>query len=390
MAKRRRPRKPSYQKDGTKRHIKVGVDKIASSSKNFSSKGAGPIEDYAEKVNEDPKILWKGLPPETPQVISARAEQRKGKKTIVILGTSPDSCGLAPWNEDGIDEIWAVNDAHHLPFMHMEKITRWFQLHQPWRFQRPTPRYGIAHYEWLKKEHPFPIYMQREFDEIPNSIKFPLYEIAKEFLYSDEHEQWLLGRGQGFQRKYFACTFSYMCGLAMLENKDNLENLRIELYGTELAQQTEYYMQRPNTEFWAGLAVGRGVQLYVPQITRILQGVFYAYRYPSVQDTMMENAQKKEEGKWKEEMFEPDPDIHIDEDNVGEWPESAMPRITPLEFGGIFDGIDLPSQMVRSYDGNPAEYPLGNVVDEGVKIMSVEIPPLDPKHHLVNLTGEDE
>jgi hypothetical protein len=150
-----------------------------------------PYETFNARVNESPFVLWEGLPPESPRVQAARQSQRwtkdgRHKKTLVVMGTSPDSCGLAPWDEEGVDEFWALNDAHNLSFMRMDKVTRWFQLHQPWRYRRPSPRYGLDHWEWLKQEHNFPIYMQRVDEEVPNSVKFPLYDLAKEFLFSED------------------------------------------------------------------------------------------------------------------------------------------------------------------------------------------------------------
>lgn len=277
-----------------------------------------PYETFNARVNESPFVLWAGLPPESPRVQAARTAQRwtkdgRHKKTLVVMGTSPDSCGLAPWDEEGVDEFWALNDAHNLAFMRLDKVTRWFQLHQPWRYRRASPRYGLDHWEWLKQEHNFPIYMQRVDEEVPNSVKFPLYDLAKEFLFSEDYGQWMIGRGIGWQRKYFSCSFSFIAALALHEKFE-----RIELYGVELAQRQEYIMQRPNTEFWLGLCAGRGVQLYVPQITRILQGVFYAYRYPGLNDVKAEIAESKKHN--KPVKWEPTDDL-FDEDNVGEWEE---------------------------------------------------------------------
>ena len=315
-----------------------------------------PYEEIRERVDEDPRLLWKNLPPESPEIVSARITQREGKTTVVILGTSPDTCGLVPWYEDGIDEIWALNDSHHLPFMQMDKVTAWFQLHQPWRYSRPTPRYGAEHWDFLKAKHNFPIYMQRVDDKVPNSVKFPLYEIAKEFLWNDDQGGWLLGRGPGYQRKYFACSFSFMAGLAYLKWKRGDwgdKPLRIEMYGCELAQKKEYVMQRPNTEFWIGLGIGLGVQFYVPAITKILQGVFYAYRYPSVQDLRNEIAQQKASSKWDDRNWEP-PEGTVDENNVGEWPEPSMPTGVKPEFGGIFTEFDdFPPVSISYADEDP-------------------------------------
>jgi hypothetical protein len=310
-----------------------------------------PYEDFSKRMMDNPRILWQALPPENVEIISARMDQRQGKKTVVILGTSPDSCGLAPWNEPGIDEFWGLNDAHHLPFMHMDKITKWFQLHQPWRYKRPTPRYGAAHWEWMQRKQDFPIYMQRVDEDVPSSVEFPLYETAKKFLFSENYNQWLLGRGLSWQRKYYACSFSYMAALAYLEGFE-----RVEMYGCELAQETEYYMQRPNTEFWIGLGVGLGVQFYVPAITRILQGVFYGYRYPTVQDFRQEVVQRKEKGTWEKGSWEPGTS-EVDEDNVGVWPEPAFPIVPETEFGGMFAEFENFEPVVKGYaiDDEPSE-----------------------------------
>ena len=340
MGKRKRPRNKRDQK------------------KEEFSDGRNPYEDIRERVDEDPRLLWQNLPPEDPATVSARIEQRKDRATIVIIGTSPDSCGLIPWNEPGVDEIWALNDCHHLPFMQMEKVTGWFQLHQPWRYRRPTPRYGAEHWEFLQKEHNFPIYMQRVDEEVPNSVRFPLYEIAKEFLWDNDENEWLLARGHGYQRKYFSCSFSFMAGLAYLQWKQGKwgdKPLRIEMYGCELAQKKEYIMQRPNTEFWMGLGVGLGVRFYVPAITRLLQGVFYAYRYPSVMDTKNEIAQLKSSSRWDERNWEP-PDGLTEEDNVGEWPEPAFPLAASPQFGGIFTDFGDMAPAIASYTiENPDE-----------------------------------
>ena len=336
MGKRKKPRKAD------RGFVRKADDR------NFNN----PYEVMKKEVQEDPRILWNNLPPEDPSTISARIRQREGKTTIVVIGTSPDTCGLVPWNEPGIDEIWALNDAHHLPFIHMDKITGWFQLHQPWRYRRPTPRFGAKHWEWLKEEHNFPIYMQRVDEEVPNSVKYPIYEIAKMFLWSEELGEWLLGRGPGYNRKYFSCSFAFIAGLAYYYWKTGKwgdKPLRLEIYGAELAQKQEYIEQRPNTEFWAGLGIGLGVQLYVPQISRILKGMFYAYRYPSIQDQKREIAEKKANGTWDERNWEPTDDLY-DEDNVGEWDEPSLEEFVGPEFGGIFSNFtDYEPEIVENY-----------------------------------------
>lgn len=249
-------------------------------------------------VPVDQQDLWKNLPPEEPEAVKARISQRLGKKTVVMVGTSPDSVGLAPWGEPGIHAYWGLNDAHHLPCVKMEYITAWFQLHHRWRFTRRTPRYEIDHWGWLQQEHKFPIFMQKHYGDVPNSEKFPLKEVTERYMAG------MLGRGNFFQRKYYTCSFSYMIALAMY-----LGFQRIEIYGVELAQQIEYIMQRPGTEFWLGMAMGSGVQLYLPAKCRILNGVMYGYRWP---DKKFAEMNKEPIGIFPEE-----------EDLVGDWDAPA-------------------------------------------------------------------
>jgi hypothetical protein len=136
--------------------------------------------------------------------------------------------------------------------------------------------------------------MQRRYLGIPASVKFPLREVTEAVLCKK------IGRGVGWQRKYYGCTFAYCIALALYEGFE-----RIELYGVELAQQIEYIMQRPSTEFWLGIAVGKGVEVYLPAMTRVLQGPMYGYRWPDVPSA-----------KRDKESISP---LSIDEDNVGIW-----------------------------------------------------------------------
>lgn len=275
------------------------------------------------------KDMWVNLPDENWLVKQARIKQRADLPTIVMCGTSPDSAGLIPWDDPNVSEFWGLNDAHVLDMMRMDKITRWYQLHHRWRFTRRSPRYGENdHWGWLKRKHDFPIYMQKVQPDVPNSVEFPLREITRKLLFKK------LGRGTGFQRKYYTCSFAFALAHAIveLEEKYRPENYnpltdepfaRIEMYGVELAQEIEYVMQRPSTEFWVGYAMARGIQVYVPAKTRILQGTMYGYRFPdrmSEAKGLWDHKQKEgepisQEEAWKQCAGEDLPD----DDNVGAW-----------------------------------------------------------------------
>lgn len=257
---------------------------------------------------------WRGLKPETPMEAQARILMREGKRTWVCMGTSPDSCGLAPWNDDGIEQWIGLNDAHQLSFMHMDKITRWYQIHQKGRYMRQNPRYDIDHWAWLQKKQPFPIYMQRHDPEVPSSVAVPLEEISKRFFSGR------FTRGIAYQRILeMGSTFSYVIPMAIMEGAQ-----RVEFYGVELAQEVEYMEQRPSTEFWMGIASANGVEIHVPRVTKVLKAHFYGYDHPKPEENWNKDWRKMENNV---PPFEDYPDMNADLMKKvffpGAWPKAA-------------------------------------------------------------------
>lgn len=255
---------------------------------------------------------WIGLVPETPMDIQARILMRKGKRTWICMGTSPDSCGLAPWNEEGIEEWIGLNDAHQLWCMHMDKITRWCQVHQKWRYMRSNPRYDIDHWKWLQQKQPFPIYMQRHDPDVPSSVPIPLEEISRRFLAGK------VSRGVNYERVLeMGSTFSYIIPMAIMEGAQ-----RVEFYGVELAQEVEYLEQRPSTEFWMGVATANGVEIHVPRVTRVLKSNFYGYDHPKPDTEEQKKLLENNVGEWKDypDMNE---EMHKQIITMGHWAKAA-------------------------------------------------------------------
>jgi hypothetical protein len=63
-----------------------------------------------------------------------------------------------------------------------------------------------------------------------------------------------------------------MFALALLEGYR-----RIEIYGFEMSDELEYEKQRPCGEFWIGMAMGMGVEIYTPDNCQLLNGELYGY-----------------------------------------------------------------------------------------------------------------
>ena len=175
---------------------------------------------------------------------------RKGKKTVALVGMAVTTCALAPFEDKNV-EIWAFNEMHHWKWL--KRADRWFQIHATKSWQRDIAKRNVhGHREWLQ-ENPLniPIYMQYWNENIPKSVAYPLREVCAMAFKN-------IRRGDA-KIKYFTSTFAYMMGIALLEEFE-----RIEIYGFEMASNDEYVEQKGCAEFWIGLAMNAGIEIYLP------------------------------------------------------------------------------------------------------------------------------
>ena len=144
---------------------------------------------------------------------------------IVGLGPSHDE---APGNI----ELWG------LPWDHRAyEYERLFEMHDRSLFaQEEAGRGG----DYLKRLQSFevPIYMQKTFADIPNSVAYPLDAVSH-----------LVG-------DYFGSSPAYMLAMAILEGVPE-----IGLWGVDL--KDDYDHQRPNLEYLIGFARGYGLKVEV-------------------------------------------------------------------------------------------------------------------------------
>lgn len=181
---------------------------------------------------------------------------RVGKKTTILVGFAPTTRELADW-DDPNTEIWGLNEAYKSGFM--KRWDRWFQFHSRANFSRLENGNDPDHFLWLKSARDYPIYMQKVWTDIPNSIRYPIENYLDTF-----------GR-------YAMSSFAFMMGFAILEGFE-----RIELYGFEMATDSEYFYQRANAEYMIGQALGRGIEVYIPPQCGLLKGPLYGYQNMSV------------------------------------------------------------------------------------------------------------
>ena len=228
----------------------------------------GPILDHtlAQKLN-----------PADEETLASLRKLRKGKKSVALVGMSPTNCSLAPYKDKTI-EIWGLNEAHS--FQWFQSWDRMFQMHKSKDFKRDLDTHRAhergnvkGHYDWLRQEHGNPVYMQHVYAEIPDSVEYPLAEVCERFF-----KRVLKGEEK---IKYLTSTFAYMLALALFEGFE-----RLEIFGFEMAGGDEYAPQKACAEFWLGMAMGMGVEIYLPPKSQLLWGPLYGYQGQGSSNTL--------------------------------------------------------------------------------------------------------
>lgn len=205
--------------------------------------------------------------------VDVMREHRKGKKTCCLVGFAPTNRDFIPFDDESVD-VFTLNELGKQPW-----VKRWnvhMQIHSRANFIRLNNHNDAHHPEWLRQDHGNkPIYMQKVWPDIPNSTRFPIEDYIDVF-----------GR-------YATSTAAMMLGLAYLLGYE-----RIEIYGIELASDTEYGHQRPCFEYVLGVLHGKGIEVWVDPASALLQGPLYGYQNTSIgfrtQIEMRRNLAKKE------------------------------------------------------------------------------------------------
>jgi hypothetical protein len=122
-----------------------------------------------------------------------------------------------------------------------------------------------GHWDWLRQPHDIPVYMLRTYDEVPDSVPYPLRAVQDKLLTR-------IQKGEETLKKVFSSTIAYMLALALYEGFQ-----RIELFGIELVMTDAWAYQREAVAFWLGKADGMGVEAWMPETCTLFQIPLYGY-----------------------------------------------------------------------------------------------------------------
>ena len=178
-------------------------------------------------------------------------------RKIGLLGSHPPTLEAAPW-DDPSWELWGHASSR---WLYARAADVYFDLHPKACWTRKGKESG-RYAKWLTRTRQ-PVYMQRVFPEVPASIEYPLDRILAEF-----------------PRRYMTSHVCFMIALALTEGVTHLG-----LFGCDYGADTEYRTQRGGTQYWLGIAEGRGVQLVLPKGSTILRDPPALYGYESHDET---------------------------------------------------------------------------------------------------------
>jgi hypothetical protein len=173
-------------------------------------------------------------------------EKIKEKVAIVGYGPSRSQCPF----EDESFEIWGMNEIYQV----VPRLDILFELHDI-RHVIESFR-NKNHIEWLQNS-PIPVYMVKKFDNrfkcpISASIAYPWAEIIAQY------------------GTFLTCQVSEMLALAML-----MEYKEVHLYGIDLSSSKgfgkEYSKQKESIAHFVGIAIGKGIKVYIPRESTLLK-----------------------------------------------------------------------------------------------------------------------
>jgi len=175
---------------------------------------------------------------------------------VAIVGMSP-SCANAPWGDAswqkwGLpwhDGYWALMD-------------RLFEMHDMRLLDSEHSKRGKDYFDRLRER---PVYMQEAYPQIQTAVRYPFEDVAHS------------------TGAYWNSSIAYAMALAIHEGAK-----QIGLWGVDMKGDCEYGYQKPNMEYLIGLAIGKGIDVYIPESSPLLKfnktGIRFCDHMPTYTD----------------------------------------------------------------------------------------------------------
>lgn len=195
------------------------------------------------------------------------------RRKVCIVGFSETTRHLAPFSDPSF-EFWGMNTLYEwLP--EAKKWDRWFDMHSREFIENWVATQKPNHMAWLAACR-IPVYMQTQFPEIPSCIPYPLDAINKHFFADNPTaRRFDQKKGEVPENQYLTNTVAQMIALALFEGDVG----EIHIYGIDMVKDSEWGYQRPNCEYFIGLARGMGVKVVLPVEGALCKGQWlYGYQ----------------------------------------------------------------------------------------------------------------
>lgn len=155
---------------------------------------------------------------------------------VAVVGLSPTTHGLAPWDDESW-ELWGLPwDSFGWPF-----FKRSFEMHDMRLLKSEHCKRDQGYFDRLRECQG--LYMQEAYPEIPNAKQYP-FEACE----------------------YINSSIAYAMAMAIHEGAEE-----IGVYGVDMKADDEYGYQKPNMEYLIGLARGKGIKVHVPEQSPLLK-----------------------------------------------------------------------------------------------------------------------
>ena len=164
---------------------------------------------------------------------------------VSIVGLSPSTRHLVPVDS----EIYALP----WDFEYACRASKLFEMHDRGLLELPESLRSADYFERLK-EFTQPIYMQEQYPDIPMSTPYPLDEVKESVFKGFPRGAW------STQTDWYNSSPAYMIALAIHEGATS-----IGLYGIDVRDDSEFAYESPCLEYLIGLAVGRGIEVVIPE-----------------------------------------------------------------------------------------------------------------------------